>query len=99
MEEDRNDSSKMLAELIHSNLYSILSDTYPDTTSRGTRKAPFVVLIGAQMPTVLIETSFITNPIDCQRLMTNKYREEISNGIVAGLKEYITSKKQNNKNT
>ena len=52
------------------------------------KKAPFVVLIGADIPSLLIETSFITNPREERRLKSEAYIERIVNGIILGIKQY-----------
>ncbi len=45
---------------------------------RGVKKAPFVVLIGAQMPSILAEISFLTNPDDAEELSEGSYRQRIA---------------------
>ena len=45
--------------------------------------------MGAHMPAVLIETSFISNTMECKRLINSKYQERLCEGIVAGIKKYI----------
>jgi N-acetylmuramoyl-L-alanine amidase len=47
------------------------------------------VLLGAQMPSILIETSFISNPRECKRLTNAKYQDRLSEAIVMGIKKYI----------
>jgi len=46
-------------------------------------------LLGAQMPAILIETSFISNPRECKRLTDTRYQDKLCEGIVKGIKEYI----------
>ncbi len=58
---------------------------------RGVGKAPFVVLIGAHMPSILVETSFISNPIGDRLLGEGSYREKIALGIFDGIRRYIAS--------
>jgi N-acetylmuramoyl-L-alanine amidase len=55
----------------------------------GVKQAPFYVLIGAEMPAILVETGFITNPTERKRLLSNKYLEALADGIVAGMEGYI----------
>ncbi|MFZ1199308.1 MAG: N-acetylmuramoyl-L-alanine amidase, partial [Desulfobacterales bacterium] len=62
---------------------------YSQIKSKGVKQAPFYVLLGAQMPSILVETSFISNPRECRRLLDPKYQERLCEGIVAGLKKYI----------
>ena len=53
------------------------------------KQAPFYVLIGAEMPAVLTEISFITNPAEAKLLQQNAYLQKIAQEIVAGLIAYI----------
>jgi N-acetylmuramoyl-L-alanine amidase len=62
---------------------------YSRINDKGVKQAPFYVLLGAQMPAVLVETSFISNPRECKRLINPKYQERLSEAIVDGIKKYI----------
>ncbi len=62
---------------------------YSQIKSKGVKQAPFYVLLGAQMPSILVETSFISNPRECRRLMSTKYQDRICEGIILGIKKYI----------
>ncbi len=55
----------------------------------GVKQAPFFVLIGAKMPSVLVETSFISNNEEEKMLKENAYLEQLSRGIVSGLRNYM----------
>jgi N-acetylmuramoyl-L-alanine amidase len=59
--------------------------------NRGVKKAPFVVLIGANMPSILAEISFLSNPTDERRLRTARVREEIAQGLYDGIARYAES--------
>jgi N-acetylmuramoyl-L-alanine amidase len=63
-----------------------LSGSQPD---RGVKKAPFVVLIGANMPSVLAEISFLTNPRDEKSLRHGDYREKIAEALYNGILDYV----------
>jgi len=52
------------------------------------KKAPFVVLIGANMPSVLAEISFVSNPGDEAKLETPEYREKIAESLYKGIAKY-----------
>ena len=65
-----------------------VSVKYRQIKNKGVKKAPFVVLIGADIPSLLIETSFITNPREERRLKSEAYIERIVNGIILGIKQY-----------
>lgn len=55
----------------------------------GVKQAPFLVLIGAEMPAILIETGFISHPAEERKLADPKYRAHLARAILAGIKEYI----------
>ncbi|MBT8351304.1 MAG: N-acetylmuramoyl-L-alanine amidase [Deltaproteobacteria bacterium] len=84
-----NESSR-LAAYIQKSIYGNLKKRgYRKVKNKGVKQAPFYVLIGARMPAVLVETSFISNKRECKRLMNAKYQERLCEGIVAGIKKYI----------
>ena len=58
---------------------------------RGLKKAPFVVLIGANMPSILAEISFLTNPRDERLLSKSDYRQQIAEGLYRGIQSYVAS--------
>jgi N-acetylmuramoyl-L-alanine amidase len=57
----------------------------------GVKHAPFLVLMGAEMPAILVEVAFLSNPAEERRLSDPKYREQAAQAILAGLKEYIAA--------
>ena len=59
--------------------------------NRGVRKAPFVVLIGANMPSILTEISFLSNPRSERLLRQPKYREDIAKALFSGIEDYINN--------
>ncbi len=56
---------------------------------RGVKKAPFIVLIGANMPSILAEISFVSNPGDERKLETPEYRQKIAESLYKGVARYI----------
>jgi N-acetylmuramoyl-L-alanine amidase len=60
-----------------------------DLKDRGVKKAPFVVLIGANMPSILTEISFVSNPEDARELRQPAYRQRIAESLYAGIAKYI----------
>jgi N-acetylmuramoyl-L-alanine amidase len=82
------DESIRLANHVQGSLISRISRKYKDTRNKGVKKAPFIVLIGADVPSILVETSFITNPREEKRLRDRNYIEEIAEGIFTGIKKY-----------
>lgn len=83
-----NESSR-LADSVQNALYSNLKVKYSNVKNKGVKQAPFYVLLGARMPSILIETSFITNERECARLATPEYQDHISSAIVRGVGQYI----------
>ncbi len=60
------------------------------TRDRGVKKAPFVVLIGANMPSILAEVSFLSNPDDEHKLSTPEYRQKIAEALYRGIAKYVS---------
>ena len=83
-----NESSR-LAGYVQSDLTTYLDKRYKRVKSKGVKQAPFYVLLGAQMPAILVETSFISNPRECKRLIDPGYQEHLCDGIVQGIRRYI----------
>ena len=83
-----NESSR-LAVHVQRSLDRHLKRHYSRIKSKGVKQAPFYVLLGAQMPAILIETSFISNPRECRRLTNTAYQDKMADAIVEGIKEYI----------
>ncbi len=57
---------------------------------RGVKKAPFIVLIGANMPSILAEISFVSNPQDEKKLRTPEYRQKIAESLYRGVAKYVS---------
>jgi N-acetylmuramoyl-L-alanine amidase len=87
------DESRDLATMVQDALVGNLRKTNRDVRSRGVKKAPFVVLIGAAMPSVLAEISFITNRQELQLLKTPGYKQKIAQALHAAVLRYRSSLK------
>ena len=83
--------SRDLAEKIQRNLVKALSQDLPSIKSLGVKGGPFWVLIGGEMPSVLVEISHLSNAREEAKLRTQKYRELAAQGIYDGIMEYIRS--------
>ncbi len=83
--------SKELAEKIHGGLLKALSAKYGPTNSLGVKGGPFWVLIGGEMPSMLVEISHLSNAQEEVRLKTPAYRAVVVQGIYEGIMEYIRS--------
>ncbi len=85
---DKIEESKELAGDVQTSLYAGLSPKNPTLRNRGVKKAPFVVLIGANMPSILAEISFVSNPADEKKLQTPEYRQKIAESLYRGIAKY-----------
>lgn len=82
--------SRELARYIQSGLVRGIGAASPRTAAnRGVKHAGFVVLLGAAMPSVLAEVSFLSNPKDEALLQTSQFRERIAASLFAGLNAYL----------
>jgi N-acetylmuramoyl-L-alanine amidase len=86
---DKIDESREFAADVDAGLYDGLKSGNPGLRDRGVKKAPFVVLIGAQMPSILAEISFLTNPEDAEQLREGSYRQRIAESLDAGVERYL----------
>jgi N-acetylmuramoyl-L-alanine amidase len=85
---DKIDESRELAADVEDSLYAGLRRGSPALKNRGVKKAPFVVLIGANMPSILAEISFVTNPESAEKLETPEYRERVAESLYKGIARY-----------
>ena len=84
-----NESSRLAGHVQGSMVKHLKRKRYSRVKDKGVKQAPFYVLLGAQMPAVLVETSFISNPRECKRLINARYQERLCEAIVHGIKQYI----------
>jgi N-acetylmuramoyl-L-alanine amidase len=82
-----NESSR-LATVIQDNLVQHISKKYSDVRDLGVRQGPFYVLLGATMPSVLVETAFISHPREEKRLTSSAYQKSAAHAIALAIKEY-----------
>lgn len=82
--------SREFASIIQKSLYNGIPRNRL-TRNRGVKKAPFVVLIGAQMPSVLAEIAFLSNPRDEALLKKPEYRQRIAEALYKGVSEYVNA--------
>ena len=83
--------SSRLAHEVQKGMVSQVKKGYKPVRDIGVKKAPFYVLIGAQMPAILVETGFLTNSTERKRLVNKKYQERVAKGICEGVTAYIKS--------
>jgi len=82
------DESRDLARLVQESLFSQARKADRRARNLGVKQAPFVVLVGAQMPSILAEISFLTNQLDADLLATEKFRQQIAEALLAGITRY-----------
>lgn len=87
------DESRDLANMVQESLVTSLRKTNKEVRSRGVKKAPFVVLIGAAMPSVLAEISFVSNRQELALLKTNAYKQKIAESLFNAVMRYRKSLK------
>jgi N-acetylmuramoyl-L-alanine amidase len=87
---DKIDESREFAADVQKSLYDNLEEGNPGLRDRGIKKAPFVVLIGANMPSILAEISFLTNSEDARELQQPAYRQRIAESLYRGVSRYIS---------
>jgi N-acetylmuramoyl-L-alanine amidase len=83
--------SSRLAYAVQKGMMSKLSRTNRQVRNLGVKQAPFYVLIGAQMPAILVETGFLTNYAERKRLLNKEYQKKVAEGICNGIDAYIKS--------
>lgn len=86
---EKIDESREFASDVQTSLYSSLASKNSSLRNRGVKKAPFIVLIGANMPSILAEISFVSNPVDAKRLQTPEHRQQIADSLYRGVARYV----------
>jgi N-acetylmuramoyl-L-alanine amidase len=85
---DKVEESREFAAKVQTSMMVLASRTNSRAKDRGVRKAPFVVLIGAQMPSVLVEIGFLSNSKDERMMKKPEYRQKIAESLFKGVSEY-----------
>ena len=88
------DESRDFAALVQASLYDRLRKVNKGVRNLGVKQAPFMVLVGATMPSILAEISFLTNRQEANLLKTEKYRQQIAEALLAGVMRYQESLKK-----
>jgi N-acetylmuramoyl-L-alanine amidase len=87
---EKIEESREFATDVQRSLHGSLAHKNPEIRDRGVKKAPFVVLIGANMPSILAEISFVSNPTDERKLDTSEYRQRIAESLFKGIAKYVS---------
>jgi N-acetylmuramoyl-L-alanine amidase len=85
---DKAEESHEFALRVQSALYALAAKNSPGARNRGVKKAPFVVLIGANMPSVLAEIGFISNPREEALMKRPEYRQKVAEALFHGISKY-----------
>lgn len=85
----KTEESHELANAIHRQLYSNLKRSNPGLIDAGSKTGPFVVLLGVEVPSVLVEVSCISNEAEETRLSKPEYRDNVAGFLKAGIVEYL----------
>jgi N-acetylmuramoyl-L-alanine amidase len=89
--DNNKEVSMSLALSVQNSVVNTLKKDYSRIEDLGVKQAPFYVLIGTKVPSILAEVSFISNPDEEKRLRTPEYRQKIAEGLYEGIKQYISS--------
>jgi N-acetylmuramoyl-L-alanine amidase len=84
-----NESSRLAGNVQVSVVRHLKNKRYSRIKDKGVKQAPFYVLLGAQMPAILVETGFISNPREAKRLVNTQYQQRVCEAIIIGIKKYI----------
>lgn len=85
---DKAEESREFASKMQTALYGAAARTNPSAKNRGVKKAPFVVLIGATMPSILAEIGFVSNPREETLLKRPEHRQKLAEALYRGLSRY-----------
>jgi N-acetylmuramoyl-L-alanine amidase len=85
---EKVEESKEFAQTIQKAMSGTLLKSQPQARNRGVKQAPFIVLIGANMPSILSEVSFVSNPADEKLLRSTSYRQKIAEALLSGINNY-----------
>jgi len=87
-----NDSAH-LADEVQKSLYKKIRTRHSDVKNLGVKQGPFYVLVGASMPSILVEAAFLSNAAEESRLKDPAYQEITASGILEGVRSYVSSLK------
>ncbi|MDE0330837.1 MAG: N-acetylmuramoyl-L-alanine amidase [Nitrospinae bacterium] len=81
--------SQQLAQRVQQAMLSRLRPSYRGVRNLGVKRGPFYVLLGAQMPSILVEVAFISNRREARRMNSPKYRQALAEGIARGIMQFV----------
>ena len=75
--------------MVQKSLFAGSKKVIPSTQNRGVRSAPFIVLIGANMPSILVEVAFISNPRVEKLLKSEANKDHVVKALYSGIEDYM----------
>jgi N-acetylmuramoyl-L-alanine amidase len=87
---EKVNESRELAASVESSLYGSLSQNNAEEKDRGIKQAPFVVLIGSNVPSILVEIGFLSNPQEQNLLQRSDHRQRIADALYRGVARYMS---------
>jgi N-acetylmuramoyl-L-alanine amidase len=91
--EIKNNKHIEISALFAEKVYNVLFENFPHKSKRGISQGPFTVLVGTEMPAILIEVGYITNPEEAQKFLTTDYLKKFSSAISTAVMDFILNKK------
>ncbi|MCP3103668.1 N-acetylmuramoyl-L-alanine amidase [Myxococcus sp. K15C18031901] len=88
------EESSRLADQVQRSLVSGLSTKYSDIKGLGHKEALFYVLLGVKMPAILVETAFLSNPDEEERLKSASYQNDVAEAIAHGVEEFLGDRRR-----
>jgi N-acetylmuramoyl-L-alanine amidase len=85
---EKSEESREFAGRMQAALFTLAARSLPGARNRGVKKAPFVVLVGAQMPSILCEIGFLSNPREETLLKRADHRQKLAEALYRGLSRY-----------
>ena len=88
------DESQRLASRVQRSVVGRLSGQYKEIKDLGTKEALFYVLLGAKMPAILVEASFLSHPEEEKRLATKAYQEHVAQAVAQGIEAFLADRQR-----
>lgn len=94
LKKEKADESREFAAAVQSALFKDMVRVNRQLRNRGVRSAPFLVLIGASMPSILVEIAFLSNPSEERLLKQESYRQRLAEALAKGVSQYASTLSQ-----
>jgi N-acetylmuramoyl-L-alanine amidase len=94
LKKEKAEESREFAMAVQSRLYKEMVKVHRQLRDRGVRRAPFLVLLGANMPSILVEIAFLSNPNEERLLKQESYRQRLAEALYKGVAQYASTLSQ-----